>query len=851
MFRSLLIISFLLFSLITQAEFRPELNYYLPESDNYNQEIKTPEEVLGFQVGEFHATPYQIVEYFEYLASVSPRVKLKVIGRTHERKKLIHVYFSSEENIKNLESIREKHIAGDESESLPNITWMGYSIHGNEPSGSNSSMLFGYHLTASNSDDVKAQLNDQVIIIDPMLNPDGLNRFATWANMYRSEDPHSDELTMEHREDWPRGRTNHYWFDLNRDWLLQQHPESQARVRQFHLWRPHILTDFHEMGTNSTYFFQPGVHSRQNPLTDEENFTMTARVSEYHADALDKIGSLYYTQENFDDFYYGKGSTYPDIHGGIGILFEQASSRGHKQTNDFGEISFPFTIKNQLTTSLSTVKAVQENRQKFKDLRNSFENKTRRMIAQDKTKAIVFSSVDQYRIDEVLRILSAHQIKFYPLSRSLSLNKNNFNPSNSYIIPMEQPQYRLIKSLFESRKKFKDNVFYDVSAWNFAYSFDLNFAFVDGFKYNASLIGKIKEEEKTTSIAKTDAIALAFDWNNFQSARLLSEFHKKGLVVQGLTKDSKLITSKGEKSLTLGSLILPLNSQDIKRAELLNWLDTLLPELKVKPIEIKSGLSVSGVDMGSPAAPVIKPIKPLLLVGDGVSSYDAGEVWHLFDQRLSHPLSMMTQGQFARLTTIPYTHVIMVNGQYSFDEQTTEKIQQWLMDGGIIIAHSQATNWALSNQWTSSQIKPFATDLNTDISYSEKSQIDAKHVIGGAIVEGRIDTSHPLGFGLDDGQLPIFKRGQQIFTKPLEPFVAIANLTDQPHMAGYISEDNVQHLKNGSSIIVQGIGRGKIIAFSDNPVFRGFWLGTTKVFVNALFYGDAISSPQKTQLPQN
>ncbi|MDH5433807.1 MAG: hypothetical protein OEY19_07665, partial [Gammaproteobacteria bacterium] len=177
--------------------------------------------------------------------------------------------------------------------------------------------------------------------------------------------------------------------------------------------------------------------------------------------------------------------------------------------------------------------------------------------------------------------------------------------------------------------------------------------------------------------------------------------------------------------------------------------------------------------------------------------------------------------------------------------------QQWLMDGGIIIAHSQATNWALSNQWTSSQIKPFATDLNTDISYSEKSQIDAKHVIGGAIVEGRIDTSHPLGFGLDDGQLPIFKRGQQIFTKPLEPFVAIANLTDQPHMAGYISEDNVQHLKNGSSIIVQGIGRGKIIAFSDNPVFRGFWLGTTKVFVNALFYGDAISSPQKTQLPQN
>ena len=191
--------------------------------------------------------------------------------------------------------------------------------------------------------------------MDPVLNPDGFSRFAQWANSHKGYQLVGQREHREHQEAWPGGRGNHYWFDLNRDWLLCQHPESQARVREFQKWLPNVVADFHEMGSDATYFFQPGVPERRNPLTPLENVEMTSAIAGYHAKALDQIHSRYFTEERFDDFYYGKGSTYPDIHGAVGILFEQASSRGHLMESVNGTFDFPFTIRNQLVTSLSTV----------------------------------------------------------------------------------------------------------------------------------------------------------------------------------------------------------------------------------------------------------------------------------------------------------------------------------------------------------------------------------------------------------------------------------------------------------------------------------------------------------------
>lgn len=306
---------------------------YLPKNISYDPKVPIPESILGAPVGEWHVRHDQLVNYMYAIANSSDRVSIVETGRTHENRPLLLLAFSSAENQQNLKSIQANHIksieTGASNSDSPLVIWMGYSVHGNEPSGSNAALLIAYYLAAGQGAEVESLLNDNVVLIDPSLNPDGLSRFAHWANMHKSKNLVADPNNREHIEDWPSGRTNHYWFDLNRDWLLLTHPESKARIAEYHQWRPHVLTDFHEMGPNSTYFFQPGIPSRKNPWTPDRNVELTQALANFHAQALDANKQLYFSGESFDDFYYGKGSTYPDAHGTIGILFEQSLSLIH------------------------------------------------------------------------------------------------------------------------------------------------------------------------------------------------------------------------------------------------------------------------------------------------------------------------------------------------------------------------------------------------------------------------------------------------------------------------------------------------------------------------------------------
>jgi len=313
-----------------------DLNFYLGSEPQFDAAVPRPEEVLGYQVGQWHVRHDQVVAYMQALAQASPRVRLETIGYTHEQRALLHLTISAPANLDKLETLRQQHLAladpGNSADvnQMPLVVWMGYSIHGNEPSGTNASLLVAYYLAAAQGiDDL---LQNTIIILEPSQNPDGLSRFALWANMHKGQLLIDDANHREHNEGWPSGRTNHYWFDLNRDWLLLQHPESRARIARFHAWRPNILTDAHEMDTGSTFFCQPGIPSRQNPLTPDLNLALTRLIAGYHAAAFNARGVLYFSEQNFDDFYYGKGSTYPDIQGSIGILFEQASSRGLLQS---------------------------------------------------------------------------------------------------------------------------------------------------------------------------------------------------------------------------------------------------------------------------------------------------------------------------------------------------------------------------------------------------------------------------------------------------------------------------------------------------------------------------------------
>ena len=340
-----------------------DLDYYFSEFETPNSSIPTPKEIIGHEVGEWHVTHDKLVQYMYALADASNRITIEDRGKTFEGRPILLLTITSEDNHNNINQIIANHKKITEYneyisiEDQPIVVYQGFSIHGNEASGSNASLLLAYYLAASDSDFVHELLKNSVILLDPSMNPDGLQRFAYWANINKNINLTSDPNDREYNEVWPGGRTNHYWFDLNRDWLPAQLPESQARIKSFNKWIPNILTDHHEMGTNATFFFQPGIPSRTHPLTPKLNQKLTKEIAKFHVESLDKIGSLYYSEESFDDFYYGKGSTFPDINGSIGILFEQASSRGHVQDSDNGLLRFPFTIKNQLTTGLATLNA--------------------------------------------------------------------------------------------------------------------------------------------------------------------------------------------------------------------------------------------------------------------------------------------------------------------------------------------------------------------------------------------------------------------------------------------------------------------------------------------------------------
>ncbi|MFT5079085.1 MAG: hypothetical protein ACI917_001605, partial [Patiriisocius sp.] len=471
----------LLVSYLSSAQdYQVDLEYYLPSDVTYDKNIPTPEQVIGHQIGDWHISHDKLVQYIYAVAAASNRITIEDRGETFEGRPLLLLTVTSPTNHNNIDTIKQNHLALTESNGasqntseMPIVVYQGFSIHGNESSGSNASLALAYYLAAAQGPKMNELLNNTVILLDPSYNPDGLQRFAYWANMHKSQNINPDPNDREYDEVWPGGRTNHYWFDMNRDWLPVQLPESRARINTFHDWYPNILTDHHEMGSNASFFFQPGIPSRTHPLTPQKNQDLTGDIAKFHAKALDKIGSFYYTEESFDDFYYGKGSTFPDINGSIGILFEQASSRGHAQETDNGILTFPFTIRNQFTAALSTLEAAQNMRTEILDYQRQFFKEARN---EGKSSAIVFGDEkDANKAYHLAEILKRHKITVHELKGDATIEGKKYRKGAAYVVPKNQKQIRLINAMFEKRTKFKDSLFYDISAWSFPLAFNVDY----------------------------------------------------------------------------------------------------------------------------------------------------------------------------------------------------------------------------------------------------------------------------------------------------------------------------------------------------------------------------------------
>jgi hypothetical protein len=308
----LLVCALCLFSQTIAQTSQTGRSYFLPDIE-YDPGIPTPDDFLGFRTGfDWHVSHDQLVYYMRELARTGQRIQMQEYGKTHEGRPLLTLTITHPDNFSRLEEIKRRRQAWAAGEpgnandlpDMPAVIYQGYSVHGNEASGSNAALWYAYYLAAGRSEELDRRLRHTVILLDPCFNPDGLQRFSAWVNSLRSKNLVSDPAADEYNERWPGGRTNHYWFDLNRDWLPAVHPESQGRLRLFHDWQPNLVTDYHEMGNvNRTYFFQPGIAKMVHPLTPEENQSLTERMAQEHASALDAIGSLYYTGESYDDYY--------------------------------------------------------------------------------------------------------------------------------------------------------------------------------------------------------------------------------------------------------------------------------------------------------------------------------------------------------------------------------------------------------------------------------------------------------------------------------------------------------------------------------------------------------------------
>ncbi|MEO1516708.1 MAG: M14 metallopeptidase family protein [Bacteroidota bacterium] len=831
------------------------LDYYFPNV-TFDPSIPTPASVLGYEVGDWHVSHDQLVYYMRELDRASDRLRLREYARSHENRPLLVLTATSENNWKRLSSIKEDHrklcdpeqSASVDIDNLPAVIYQGYSVHGNESSAANAAVLVAYYLAAAQSTYVDSLLEEVVVLIDPCLNPDGHHRFSTWVNSHKSLQLNSDPYNREFNEVWPGGRTNHYWFDLNRDWLPVQHPESQGRIRLFHEWKPNISTDHHEMGSQSTFFFQPGIPSRTNPLTPTRNQELTAEIGEYHAAQLDGLGSLYYSKESFDDFYYGKGSTYPDVNACIGILFEQASSRGHLQNTRNGLLSFPFTIRNQLAASLSTQKAALGMRKSLLTFQRDFYKTAIAEAQKDKTKGFIFGQTkDRARLFHFIEILEQHQIKVFSIDKDVSVKGKTFDKDQSYYVPLKQPQYRLIKSLFETNTKFRDSLFYDVSTWTLPLAFGLDYAALDAsvnFKRKARIqSADIGLKKEARLVGGTSDYAYVFRWDSYYAPKALNALLQAGVIAKVASAPFSVQSREGIHDFQRGSILVPVVQNGTSVEKIQQLLQSLPGKYGIPIYAIQSGLAVAGVDLGSNSFQNLRKPKALLLIGEGVRAYDAGEIWHLFDQRYQMPLSLVDVADFGRLDLSKYNTIVMAGGSYGeLSKNAVDKMRNWLRKGGVLIPIHTAVNWARGQRLTNLQSKLDKSSQKKDKRrpYSMLSADRGATVTGGAIVAAKADLSHPLLYGYVQSEMALFRRGNLFWEPTKNPYATPLQYTDQPLLSGYMSQHNQQQLKRSAAATVSSMGRGRVICLSDNPSFRAFWYGTNKLLANAIFFGHTI-----------
>ncbi len=836
----------LLFTQVTQAQ----NGYFFPGETTFDPRIPTPAEFLGYDIGSHYTRHDQLVAYFHELARLSDKVTVQEIGKTYENRPLIVATVSSPENLRTIGDIQAKRTtlpgAGQLAATDPVVVFLQYSVHGAETSSGEAALLTLYYYAASTSPEVEQQLRETILLIDPAQNPDGRDRSANWHNAYKSFPAVADPLDKEHQEQFPGGRTNHYFTDLNRDWLSISQIETKPKIEFFHQWYPNIHIDFHEMGSNGTYYFEPTPKSSESPIIPASTYEFNTVLAKYHAEALDNLGSFYFTKEVFDNFSPIYGSTYPDFHGGVGITFEQASSRGLLQDTDNGPLEFRFTIRNHVATGIATVKAaVAEKSGLFQLQRDFFANSLREASA-FATKGYVFGDEkDRSLTRKFLDLLTAHRVEVYELENDQTVAGKTFKKGSSYVVPAAQPQYKILHSIFEETPDIKDSVFYGSTSYSIIHAYGLQYAKVAGaLKTGAKVTAAPTVAGEVAGGKSTYAYLLP--WTEYDAGKVLYALLDQGIRVKAAFKPFSTVTAEGKVDFGYGSLVIPVAGQEVDPDALFGLIQAAARESSLKFYSVRTGFSLEGIDLGSNNVRTVKKPSVALLMGQGVSSAESGQVWYLMNEQLHLPVVKLDPLSLPRASLSRYTTIILPGGSYTgWSKETVAKLKNWVNEGGTLIAFKSASEWAIANNLINEQVLKDSADTasgQTRIDYVLQTEANAPDRISGNIFRADIDITNPIGFGLHSRSLFVNIDGNTILLPSKNKFATVAQFDKDPHVNGYISAKTLDKFRGKAYILANSSGAGTVILFSDDPTYRKYWLGTDRLLTNSIFFGNLVST---------
>ncbi|MDR2809605.1 MAG: peptidase M14 [Tannerellaceae bacterium] len=835
------------------AEDDSQLSYFLPADNNvtYNPNVPTPDAILGFQLGEQHAEWNQVVDYMKTLAQVSNRVRVRETGRTYQHRPFLEVTITSPNNLAQIETIRAEHLrladvnlsASLPLTRMPVVVSLMYSIHGNEPSGVNASLAVAYYLAAAQGEKIESLLEQTVVTLSPGLNPDGVNRFASWVNSSRSLSNVSDPNSREFSEPWPSSRTNHYWADCNRDWLMTQHPEGISAVETYLHWLPNLVADHHEQGSSRHFYFSPGHAKRTNPFTHQANQDLTAQVSAFCAQELNKIGSFYFSKEGYDDFYYGKGAAYGDIHGSVCLLYEQAATRGHVRDTRHGVRTFAWTIRNQAYASYATILAGYALKDKLLGWQKEFYELSAAEAAKLPVKGYVFDTRGSRTASrQFLQTLSHHQIEVRRLAKDITVDKQSFLAGDAYVIPMNQKFHGMIRTLMENNLSFQDSIFYDISTWTFPHAFNLKYA---ELKNLSGLLGE-KATENTFPPGRLTGgkseYGYVFACKEFYVYRALNELLRAGLRVSAGSRPFLLKTSGGDVlPMDYGALEIPVKNQLLSADEIHALVSRLAVENGIEIHAVQTGLT-DDVDLGSPSFTVLQRPRVAILTGRTMGVADSGELWFLLDKHFGMQPTLIEAGSLTPRMLHRYNVIVMANGVPALSKETEAALKEWVGQGGTLIATGRA--YALVKRAGLLSVRTseegFREDSTRYRPFAEQAEADAGWDVSGVILNCSLDVTHPIAWGLNQPEIAVMKTGNIFFRKDADPYISPLHYTSQPLLSGFLSAGNERQIKDTPAVFAKPSGNGAVFVFADDVFFRSYYYGTAKLFMNAVFFGECI-----------